>query len=120
MCTNVTHRVAIAGSAKGPHGWFTVDTATVYFDHPVHAPDEHTLNIDLVNEADGAPTRVAVELSAASARQLVRQIEAALADGADSASPGCRANTETPLGCASGVIGQSRRKVVPRPGLEPG
>ncbi|HET7685729.1 MAG TPA: DUF6295 family protein, partial [Candidatus Limnocylindria bacterium] len=88
MCTNVTHRAAIAGSAKGPSGWFAVDTATVSFDHPFHAPFDHSLNIDLVNEADGAPTRVAVELSAASARELVRQIEAALADAADSVSPG--------------------------------
>lgn len=80
MCTNVTRRVAITGSAKGPAGWFSVDTATVYFDHPFHAPFEHTLNIDLVNEAAGAPTRVALELSAASARELVRQITAGLAE----------------------------------------
>jgi hypothetical protein len=79
MCTNVTHSLSIAGSAKGPSGWFPVDTARVYVDHPFHAPFDHTLNIDLVNEAAGAPTRVAVELSPGSARDLVRQIEAALA-----------------------------------------
>ena len=79
MCTNVTRRTAVAGSAKGPQGWFTVDTATVYYDHPFHAPDEHTLNIDLVNERSGAAARVAIELSAESARELVRQISAVLA-----------------------------------------
>ena len=78
MCTNVTRRTAVAGSAKGPQGWFRVDTATVYYDHPFHAPDEHTLNIDLVNERSGAPGRVAIELSAASARDLVREIQAVL------------------------------------------
>ena len=83
MCTNVTHSLAIAGSAKGPSGWFAVDTARVYLDHPFHAPFDHTLNIDLVNEAAGAPARVAVELSPASARELVRQIEAALATTPD-------------------------------------
>lgn len=81
MCTNVIRRAAITGSAKGPQGWFGIDTATVYFDHPFHAPFDHTLNIDLVNEAAGAPTRVAIELSAASARELLRQITAALEDG---------------------------------------
>lgn len=80
MCTNVTRSAAITGSAKGPFGWFSVDTATVYFDHPFHAPLEHSLNIDLVNRAAGAPARVAIELSAASARELVRQITAALDD----------------------------------------
>ena len=85
MCTNVTRRTAVAGSAKGPHGWFTVDTATVYYDHPFHAPDEHTLNIDLVNERSGGSGRVAIELSADSARELVRQISAVLASSADRA-----------------------------------
>ena len=80
MCTNVTRSAAITGSAKGPSGWFSVDTATVYFDHPFHAPLEHSLNIDLVNRAAGAPARVAIELSAASARELVRQITAARDD----------------------------------------
>jgi hypothetical protein len=83
MCTNVTRSLGIAGSAKGPAGWFAVDTATVYVDHPYHAPFDHTLNIDLVNRAAGALTRVAVELSPESARELVRQIEAALAGASE-------------------------------------
>jgi len=61
----------------------TVDTATVYYDHPYHAPLEHSLNIDLVNAAEGAGTRVALELSADSARALVRAIHAALEQGED-------------------------------------
>jgi hypothetical protein len=51
----------------------------VYFDHPFHAPLEHALNIDFVDPAQGPSARVAVELSAQSARELVRCIEAALA-----------------------------------------
>lgn len=78
MCTYVTEKAAVLGSAKGPAGWFRVDTATVYYDHPYHAPLEHSLNIDFVNEAEGAPTRVAVELSADSARELARRILAVL------------------------------------------
>ena len=64
MCTNITIRTDVAGSAKGPQGWFTVDTAHVSFDHPFHAAFEHSLNVDLVNERAGAVTRVAIELSA--------------------------------------------------------
>jgi hypothetical protein len=65
----------------------SVDTATVYFDHPFHAPLEHSLNIDFVNEAAGAPARVAVELSAESARELVRHIQAVL-DSDEIVAPG--------------------------------
>ena len=39
---------------------------------------EHTLNIDFADPAKGPAARVAVELTAASARELVAAIEAAL------------------------------------------
>ncbi len=82
MCTYITEHAAIAGSAKGTRGWMRVDRAHVYYDHPVHAPFDHALNIDFVNSAGGPGERVAVELSAASARRLVDTILAALAEGA--------------------------------------
>lgn len=85
MCTNITIRSDVQGSAKGPEGWFKVDTAYVSFDHPYHAPFEHTLNIDLMNEAaQGAAqgaARVAIELSPDAARALVETINMALAQG---------------------------------------
>ncbi len=70
MCTYQTQTVEIAGSGKGTDGWFPVTDATVYFDHPVHAPAEHTLNIDFLNPGRGASARVAVELDPLSARAL--------------------------------------------------
>jgi hypothetical protein len=79
MCTYATEKIDVAGSGKGPDGWFRVSNATVYFDHPVHAPEEHTLNIDFLNPERGPSARVAVELNAASARALVGAIQAALA-----------------------------------------
>ncbi len=87
MCTYITEKAEMFGSAKGPQGWFRVDMANVYFDHPFHAPLEHSLNIDFVNEADGSPTRVAVEISAESARLLVEKILAALESGETSHAP---------------------------------
>lgn len=81
MCTNVTVRTDVEGSAKGSQGWFKLDTARVSFDHPFHAPFEHSLNIDFVNERAGGVARVAIELSAQSARALVENIIIALAQG---------------------------------------
>jgi hypothetical protein len=79
MCTYLTASVPAEGSGKGPRGWFPLTQASVYFDHPQHAPAEHTLNIDFLNPAQGPSARVAVELTAASARKLAAAIEAALA-----------------------------------------
>jgi hypothetical protein len=81
MCSYIVEKAALYGSAKGPSGWMRIDTANVYFDHPYHTPLDHALAIDFVNEAEGARERVAVELSAESARALVEKILAALATG---------------------------------------
>lgn len=79
MCTYATVNTALDGCAKGPGGqWFSVTDGVVYFDHPVAAMAEHTLNIDFAAPADGPSARVAVELTAASARALVTAINAAL------------------------------------------
>jgi len=79
MCSYITEKAPIFGSAKGRSGWMRVDTAVVYYDHPVHVPLDHALNIDFVDSR--SKERVAVELSAASARELVSRIQAALDSG---------------------------------------
>jgi hypothetical protein len=84
MCTYLTETIKIEGSGKGAEGWFGVSDASVYFDHPVHAMAEHTLNIDFRNPARGPGARVAVELTAESARELARAILFTL----ESAPPG--------------------------------
>ena len=81
MCTYIIGKTAVSGSAKGTRGWISIDTAHVYYDHPYHSTFDHSLNIDFVNEANGGRERVALELSAESARELIRKIEAALAAG---------------------------------------
>ncbi|PWB77014.1 MAG: hypothetical protein C3F07_02695 [Anaerolineales bacterium] len=74
MCTMIVEKVKIEGSGKGASGWFKLDGANVSYDHPFHAPYEHALNIDFVNEAMGPSARVAVEISAEAARELARTI----------------------------------------------
>jgi hypothetical protein len=83
MCSYIVEKAKLFGSAKGPKGWMRIDTANVYFDHPYHAPLDHALGIDFICEADGGRERVAVEISAESARALVEKILAALASGAE-------------------------------------
>jgi Family of unknown function (DUF6295) len=84
MCTYQTATLPISGAGKGASGWFPLTDATVYFDHPVSAPQAHTLNVDFRNPGRGAAARVAVELDPAAARQLAESILAML----DAAPPG--------------------------------
>jgi hypothetical protein len=75
----IVKQIGIEGSGKGTSGWFKVQQANVSYDHPFNARLEHALNIDFVNEAQGPGARVAVELTAESARNLVETILAVLA-----------------------------------------
>lgn len=79
MCTYLTEKVSVDGSGKGAQGWFHLTDASVYYDHPVHAAAEHTLNVDFLNPAQGPGARVAVELGRESARALAEAILATLA-----------------------------------------
>jgi hypothetical protein len=81
MCSYIVEKAALIGSAKGRKGWMKIDTANVYFDHPYHSTLDHVLAIDFTNEGAGGRDRVAVELSADSARALIDKILAALASG---------------------------------------
>ena len=93
MCTYRTTTLTVEGSGKGAEGWFPVTDASVYFDHPVHAPADHTLNVDLRNPSRGASARVAVELDPVSARALAL----AILDMLDSAPAGL-VDAATPSG----------------------
>ena len=84
MCTYITEKISATGSGKGASGWFRLSEASAYLDHPAHALADHTLNIDFLNPSQGPSARVAVELTADTARDLVRAIDAAL----DAAPPG--------------------------------
>ena len=76
MCTYSTEKVALArSSGKTRDGWQAMSEATVYYDHPVHAPDAHTVNIDFLAPERGPSSRIAVELSLDSARELLAALQ---------------------------------------------
>jgi hypothetical protein len=78
MCSYITEKMVVTGSAKGRGGWFKLHEAVIYLDHPNFTPLEHTLNIDFTNEAADPASRIAVELSPESARELIVRIQALL------------------------------------------
>src|SRR5258706_2701901 len=79
MCTMIAHQAKIQVRGKNGQDWFEVREANVSYDHPYDMPLEHGLNIDFVNEAQVPAAPVAVELSVEAARELVKTIEAVLA-----------------------------------------
>jgi hypothetical protein len=81
MCTGIVENTRVAGSGKGPHGWFPLNQASVSYDHPDHARAERAVIIDFLNETAEPESRVSVELTPQSARNLVQAILASLSRG---------------------------------------
>ena len=79
MCTYLTVRANVEGSVKGPTGpWVRAREAIVYFDHPSHALAEHTVNVDFPVPGAQNGERVALELTAQAARDLIAAMSAVL------------------------------------------
>ena len=81
MCTGIVENTRVSGSGKGPKSWFPIDQASVSYDHPDHANIEQAVIIDISNEKAGPESRVAIELTPESARNLARAILASLSRG---------------------------------------
>jgi Family of unknown function (DUF6295) len=78
MCSYIVETTAVTGSAKAAGTWGPITTAVVSVDHPSHAPLDHALMIDFMNAGRPVSERVALELSVASARELMASMQIAL------------------------------------------
>ena len=87
MCTSIVEIVGANGAGKGGDGWFDLTHSVVSYDHPHHALLEEAITIDFVNAALPPGTRVAVELTLESAKQLNAALTRAIARSLRSRPP---------------------------------
>jgi len=79
MCTSIVEIVGAEGAGKGDGEWFKLTHSVVSYDHPHHAVLEEAITIDFINAALGPGTRVAVELTLQSAKELSGALARAIA-----------------------------------------
>ena len=79
MCTSIVEIVGAEGAGKGGDGWFDLTHSVVSYDHPHHALLEEAITIDFVNAALPPGTRVAVELTLETAKELSAALARAIA-----------------------------------------
>ncbi len=79
MCTSIVEIVEAEGAGKGDGAWFKLTHSVVSYDHPHHALLEEAITIDFVNASLGAGSRVAVELTLQSAKELSGALARAIA-----------------------------------------
>jgi hypothetical protein len=85
VCSYVVEKTAVTGSAKAAGRWMPITDAVVAVDHPSHATLDHALIVDFVARGGPISDRVALELSVASARELIACMQSALDAFAESA-----------------------------------
>jgi Family of unknown function (DUF6295) len=78
MCSYIVEKAVLTGSAKAAGEWRPITNAVVSVDHPSHATLDHALIVDFVNAGRPVSERVALELSVASARELISCMQTAL------------------------------------------
>jgi hypothetical protein len=78
MCSYITVKTSVTGSAKAAGAWTPITDAVVAVDHPSHATLDHALIVDFTNAGRSVSERVALELSIASARELISCMQSAL------------------------------------------
>jgi hypothetical protein len=78
MCTTINMRTAVTGGGKGASGWFPVTQASIGYDHAAYLRQEHALLLDFMNPELGPGARVAVEMTIASGKALIAQLQAAV------------------------------------------
>ena len=78
MCTWTSERLTVDGHGRGPGGWIRLNSAAVYYDHPVQGTADHVIVIDLWGDPGQPSARVALELRASSAAELARAIDRTL------------------------------------------
>ncbi len=74
VCTGIVQRAKVAGAGKAADDWFKLDEVVVTYDCSYHTSMPQGINIDFFNEKEAPGARVAVELSPASAMELVHAI----------------------------------------------
>ena len=74
MCTGLVQKAKVAGAGKAADGWFELEEVSVAYDCTYHTKMPQGVNIDFLNEKMGPGARVAVELTPASAMELVHAI----------------------------------------------
>jgi hypothetical protein len=78
MCSYIVEKTAVTGSAKAAGAWMPITNAVVAVDHPSHATLDHALILDFTNAGRPMSERVALELSVASARELIGCMQSAI------------------------------------------
>lgn len=81
MCTMISEKAVVKGSGKKTNNWIPLDSCDIYYDHSTYVDCEHSITLSFKNEMNPIDSRITVEITPESAKDIINKINAALEKG---------------------------------------
>ncbi|MBA47303.1 MAG: hypothetical protein CL893_04355 [Dehalococcoidia bacterium] len=81
MCTMISEKADVKGSGKKTTNWIPLDSCDIYYDHSTYVDCEHSITLSFKNEMNPIDSRITVEITPESAKDIINKINAALEKG---------------------------------------
>tara|TARA_B100001142_G_C13914559_1_gene492984 strand:- start:306 stop:554 length:249 start_codon:yes stop_codon:yes gene_type:complete len=77
----ISEKADVKGSGKKTNNWIPLDSCDIYYDHSTYVDCEHSITLSFKNEMNPIDSRITVEITPESAKDIINKINAALEKG---------------------------------------
>tara|TARA_Y100000768_G_scaffold388534_1_gene385013 strand:+ start:3599 stop:3847 length:249 start_codon:yes stop_codon:yes gene_type:complete len=77
----ISEKADVKGSGKKTTNWIPLDSCDIYYDHSTYVDCEHSITLSFKNEMNPIDSRITVEITPESAKDIINKINAALEKG---------------------------------------
>ena len=81
MCTMISEKASVKASGKKSNNWIPLDSCDIYYDHSTYVDCEHSITLSFKNDMNPIDSRITVEITPESAKDIIEKINAALRKG---------------------------------------
>ena len=81
MCTMISEKASVKGSGKKSKNWIPLNSCDIYYDHSTYVDCEHSITLSFKNDMNPIDSRITVEITPESAKDIIEKINAALRKG---------------------------------------
>ncbi len=81
MCTMISEKANVKGSGKKSNNWIPLDSCDIYYDHSTYVDCEHSITLSFKNQMNPIDSRITVEITPESAKDMMDKIKIALEKG---------------------------------------
>tara|TARA_Y100001970_G_scaffold1130_1_gene1321 strand:- start:6160 stop:6408 length:249 start_codon:yes stop_codon:yes gene_type:complete len=77
----ISEKANVKGSGKKSNNWIPLDSCDIYYDHSTYVDCEHSITLSFKNQMNPIDSRITVEITPESAKDMMDKIKIALEKG---------------------------------------